>query len=161
MKEVQKEIMKHQTVYLAADGTEFSTKEECTKYEESALGVIRARVSKLITFDTRKTYEDGWSVLGGMNDNEVVAFKPATQEDCDTLLQLILLENPYWARDDIKEDREERYKTIVEAWKNNDVVIFGINCDDEFYFINSRQNIINNLHNMDLILDKEVADEKK
>lgn len=157
MKEVQKEIMRHQTVYVAADGTEFSTREECIKYEESALGVIRAKVSKLITFDTRNTNEDAWTVLGGLDDNEIVAFKPNTQEDCDALMQLIIIENPYWGRDDMKEERDARYNTIVEAWKNNDVVIFGINCDEEFYYINSRQNIINNLHNMDLILDKEAT----
>lgn len=157
MREVEKEVVSHKTVFVATDGTEFQDKTECIEYEKSALGVVRTKAAKLITFDTRKTNEDGWSVLGGMNDNEVIAFKPATQEDCDTLLQLILLENPYWARDDMKEDREERYKTIVEAWKNNDVVIFGINCDGELYFINSRQNIINNLHNMDLILDKEAT----
>ena len=161
MKEEEREIITYNPIFIATDGTEFSTREECIKYEESALGTVKARVSKLIVFDTRGTNEDAFDVLGGYDDNEIVAFKPSTQEDCDALMQLILLENPYWGRDDMKEKRDARYNAIVEAWKNNDVVIFGTNCDDEFYFINSRQNIINKLNTMDLILDKEVPNEKK
>lgn len=159
MKEEKKEIINYKTIFVATDGTEFSNREECTKYEESALGVIRAKVSKLITFDTRNTNEDAWTVLGGLDDHEVVAFKPNTKEDCDVLMQFILLESPYWNNEDMKERREARYNAIIEAWKNNDIVIFGINCDGEFYYINTRQNIISKLNNMDLILDKEVPNE--
>lgn len=155
MKEEKREIINYNTIFVATDGTEFSTREECAKYEESALGVIRTKVSKLIAFDSRNTSDDAWTILGGYDDNDIVALKPTTLDDCDTIMHLILLENPYWNKEDMKEKREKRYNIIVEAFKNNDIVIFGINCEGEFYFINSRQNIINKLNNMDLILDKE------
>ena len=159
MKEEKKEIINYNTIFVATDGTEFSTREECTKYEESALGVIRTKVSKLIAFDSRNTSDDAWTILGGYDDNDIVALKPTTLDDCDTIMQLILLENPCWNKEDMKEEREKRYNIIVEAFKNNDIVIFGINCEGEFYFINSRQNIISKLNNMDLILDKEIPNE--
>jgi hypothetical protein len=34
------------------------------------------------------------------------------------------------------------------AYKENDILIFGVNCDGEYYFINSRANIIDNLLNL-------------
>jgi len=48
MKEVTKEKIQKYAMYEALDGTEFHDKAECQKYEESAKGVIRARIAKLI-----------------------------------------------------------------------------------------------------------------
>ena len=47
MKEVTKEKVQKYTVYEALDGTEFHDKAECEKYEESAKGVVKARIAKL------------------------------------------------------------------------------------------------------------------
>ena len=56
MKEIIKDktVVEHYTVYQATDGTEFNSSEECRKYEESALGVIRSKIAKPIVYDTRK-----------------------------------------------------------------------------------------------------------
>jgi hypothetical protein len=35
------------------------------------------------------------------------------------------------------------------AYKQKDALIFGITCEGDYYFINSRQNIVNNLLNLD------------
>lgn len=146
MKETVKEftrVEKH-TVWQAADGTEFSNCEDCKRYEESALGVMKVKISKLRVGKG----ENAWELMGGMDDHMIVALKPYSKEDADTIMQFMLLENP-WLNDDCrKELREQRYNTICNAYKNDDIILFGINYDNEYYFINSRQNIINNLNNL-------------
>ena len=40
MKEITKEVKNTYTVYQASDGTEFNSKEECKKYEDTAKCVL-------------------------------------------------------------------------------------------------------------------------
>ena len=47
MKKLEKDLITKYTVFQAVDGTEFSQKEECEKYEESALGVLRGKIKRL------------------------------------------------------------------------------------------------------------------
>ena len=44
----------------------------------------------------------------------------------------------------------------VSTYDNDDIVLFGINCDGDYYWINSRQNIVDNLVNFG---KKEEAEE--
>lgn len=50
MKEITKERthVEKYTVYQASDGAEFINYEECKKYEDSALGVARGNIAKLV-----------------------------------------------------------------------------------------------------------------
>lgn len=141
MKEITKELTTKYTVYQAVDGTEFSQKEECVKYEKSALGVLRGKIKKLTICEP----QDAWMLMGGYDDHQVIAVKPQTETDVDTILQWYYLEHPYILEDYRETERKRLEDVIMEAWKNDDVVLFGINCEKEYYFINSRQNIINNL----------------
>ena len=149
MEKIQKEktITEYIDMYKAIDGTEFYSKEECKAYETSALGVMRSRISKLIVADTRKTSEDAWSLLGGMDDNEVVGIRMKTKEDVNTVCQFFLLEFPYYSREEHSEMKEEKFAIIEKAFKDEDIILFGINCDGDYYFINSRQGIIDKLNN--------------
>ena len=75
------------TKYIADDGTEFYSIEECEKYEKSALFVMKAKL-KLIA----DTNEDEFSV-GGCYDDAVEVFDVQTREDLDNLkayLHLVL-----------------------------------------------------------------------
>lgn len=141
MKEITKETSTKYTVYQAVDGTEFTQKEECVKYENSALGVLRGKIKRLTICEP----QDAWILMGGYDDHQVIAVKPQTEVDVDTILQWYYLEHPYILEDFRKAERERLEKVIMEAWENSDIVLFGINCEKEYYFINSRQNIINNL----------------
>ena len=152
MKEIIKERTKVEkyTVYQAVDGTEFNSLEECEKYEESALGVIRSKIAKLIVYDTRKIPgEDAWTIMGGCNDHDIVAVKMNTATDLDVVKQWLLLECPYYNSEGRKELKAKRFEIFEEAYNNEDVLIFGMNCDNEGYFINSRQNIIDKLSSLD------------
>ena len=145
-----KEIVKERTnvekykVYQATDGTEFMNYEECRIYENSALGVVRGNVAKLIVGRTN----DAWELMGGNDDNSVIAIKMNCAADVDLVKQLFLLEHPYYNETERKKLKQEKFDIIDNAYNNGDVVLFGINCDGDYYFINSRQNIINNLNNL-------------
>ena len=145
-----KEIVKERTnvekykVYQATDGTEFMNYAECKVYEESALGVVRGNISKLIV----GRGVNAWDLMGGNDDNSVIALKMNCAADVDLVKQLFLMEHPYYNEDNRVLLKQEKFNTIEEAYNNNDVLLFGINCDGDYYFINSRQNIIDNLNNL-------------
>ena len=146
MKEVIKErtAVEKYKVYQASDGTEFINCEECGKYEESALGVVRGNITKLIVGRSN----NAWELIGGSDDNSVIAIKMNCAADVDLVKQLFLLEHPYYNADERKELKQKKFDIIDTAYNNNDAVLFGINCDGDYYFINSRHNIIDNLNNL-------------
>lgn len=155
MKEIKeektREVKETFTYYEAPDGTRFTDPEECSKYETSAKGVMREKVKPLMSEP-----KNAWEVMGGYDDNLVVAVSLPEESTVDTILQWFFLEFPWYLEDHQKEKREEVVKTITEAYIKNDVLLFALNCEDEYYFINSRQNIINNLLNL---TKKEKKDE--
>ena len=158
MKEVIKDktIVEHYTVYESFDGEEFSTKQECRKYEESALAVMRGKVARLIVHDTSKVSgEDAWTIMGGCDDHDIVAFKLDIIEDADTFLQFLFLECPWYLNESHAERKKEVEDIIIKACKDKDLIIMGKNCDGDYYFINSRQNIIDKLMGLDKKEDKK------
>lgn len=151
MKTIQKEVkrIEHVTMYQAPDGTEFNSADECLKYENSAKGVMRSRISDLIVYDSRNTSEDAWSILGGMDDNDIIGVKMNTMDDFNTVCQFFLLESPWYNGEERKEQRNAKIKIIKEAFCVGDIVLFGITCDDDCYIINSRMGIINTLNSLE------------
>lgn len=145
IKETKREIVETKTYYEAVDGTVFNSPEECMKYENSALGVLRGRVSALIVSEKA----NAWDLMGGYDDNAVVAIAVPRDEDINTILQLIYLESPHLTCDEYESRRKEIDDTISKAHEEKDVILLGINCEDEYYFINSRNNIINKLKSLD------------
>lgn len=141
MEEFKKTI--YVKAYKAVDGTEFDSKEECLKYEKSALGVIKGKFSKLIVGEA-----DAWKTMGGYDDHKVVAVKPSSQKDIDTILQFVYLEQPYYLDECRKAWRENFENILLMALGDNDTILFGLNCEEEYYFINSLKNITNNLNKL-------------
>lgn len=142
MKEIQEEIKSYVTMYQASDGTKFHDEEECKKYELSAKGAVRDKLSKLIVSDTRGTTYDAWSIFAGCDDHEVIAVKMDFEKDFDTVLQFIHLEFSWY-----NTENKEVFQIIEKAFKEKDVVLFGITSDGDYYFINSRNNLIANINN--------------
>lgn len=150
MKEVTKEKVQKYTVYEALDGTQFHDKAECEKYEQSAKGVIRARIAKLTVGKANE-----WDLLAGSDDHEVIGIKMQTGRDLEYVKQFLLMECSWYNSNTIA--RDEIFAIIEDAFDDNDIVLFGINCDGDYYWINSRQNIINNLMNLDKKEDEKVS----
>ena len=150
-----KTIVEQYTVYEAFDGEEFHTSEECRKYEESALGVVRSKIAKLIVYDTRKiSGEDAWTIMGGCDDHNIVAIKMSNAADLDLVKQWLLLECPYYSDEGREEIKAKRFAIFEDAYNNGDILIFGMNCDNDGYFINSRQNIIDKLNSFDQLKEE-------
>ena len=147
MKEITKErtVTEKYTLYEAFDGQEFTDKKECQKYEESALGVARGKVQSLFV----STGNDAWTLMGGCDDHEIIAVKFEDITDTDTFLQWLYLECS-WYLDDLRRERKAEVESIVRiAFDRKDVILMGRNCNGDYYFINSRQNIIDNLMALD------------
>lgn len=141
MKEVTKEKVQKYTVYEALDGTEFHDKDECKRYEDTALCVLKSKIKNLIVTDE----VDAWNLIGGYEDNSVFGVKVSTVEDADILKQWLLLEYPYLQEEEHIGRKEKEFNKIDSAI--GDIYLLGINCDREWYVINSRQNIVDNLVN--------------
>lgn len=138
MKKIQKEVItkSYVDVFVANDGTEFSSQSECKKYDESAKGVLLAKYAPMVV----KTFsEEDIFCVGSENYVEVASVK--TQEDADILLQLYILEHPYINDEGHKEVREEIVSKLNSAI--GDFMVVGRGYDrDDFYFYGSRKSII-------------------
>jgi len=146
MKEIKKEITNYIYQYESFDGILFDTKEECEKYEKSAEGVLKLKFQELIVDKA-----DAWDLMRGYEDNEVVGVKLTKEEDKDTVLQLYLFLNPYYTKDNISKERKqwlEQCKSYInDAYENKDILLLGINCEGDYYFIGPKNKFIENLKN--------------
>ena len=156
MKEVQVETKSFKTIYRAVDGTDFTNKEDCEQYEQSARGVIMGRFKRLIITET-----DEWELLRGDNEHGVYALKIESQADIDTVLQAYYLDNPYRLKDDgIQAKYRERYESLCDrAYKEKDLLLMGTNCDGELYFLDTRNAFIERLNNLDKPKEEEFKNE--
>lgn len=134
MKIVKEEKKYTVEVYEAIDGTVFSTKEECIKYEETAQCVIRKKFNDLIEHSS-----DECSLFNCGSDDYIIDFvKPNTQDTANIIMQMLELYN---ANDD------RARKLIKEAQENSDYLLIGHNSyDKDYYYIwDTRTNILNNI----------------
>jgi hypothetical protein len=145
MKEITKERVQKYTVYQAVDGTEFNTVEECQKYDNSAKGVLRGKLKDLIVNDKY----NGWDLMGGDEEHAIIAVKVPTEADIDVVLQNYYIDNPWILQDGREEFRNELILAVNQAYREQDVVLFGINCDADLYCIDTRKNIIDRLNKLD------------
>lgn len=132
-------------VYKAFDGQEFTDKKECQKYEESALGVLRSRMLSCIV---NKDF-DAWTLMGGVDDNIVVAVKLNNEKDLMHFFQWLWVECPWYLNKTHEKRKKEVEEAINTAYQNKDLILLSQNYEGNYYFINSRQNIINNLMGLD------------
>ena len=144
MKEIKTERTVYDISYEAVDGTSFTNKEECEKYDNSALGVLRGKVKE---FAVNKPVDE-WELLGG-EDHMVIGFAIPHPHQIDIFLQWLLLECPWYSNEHHVERWAEIQQIIKKTQEQGDIILMGQNCDGDFYFINSRQNIIDNLMNLD------------
>ena len=105
-------------VYVANDGTEFSDRDQCKKYEESAMGVLMSKIKPLMVREIAAEDIHGY----GSSDETVQIFKVESQEDADALLQT------YFITHDIKKDCKEpwaiRSKDLIQRALNDKEMLF-------------------------------------
>ena len=146
-----KEIIKERTniekyiMYQATDGTEFNSREECANYEASARGVLRGRLKEFIVNDSY----DCWDLMGGDEYNACLAITVPTEEAKDVILQNYYLDQSWILESSNSAHKERVDNAVQQAFENNDIIFFGLNCDDDLYLIDTRMNIINRLNSLD------------
>lgn len=129
MKKIQKERVSYYDVYVANDGTEFNSQEECQKYDNSALGVVRARYEKLVV--KTKTEDD---ILGiGSCEVVVKVLRIKSEEDVNTVMQMFLLENPHLM--DNKDRVEKTEKIISLAFTEDDFLVVNHGYDYDAFWV--------------------------
>ena len=151
MKEVAKTKEVKYTVFQAVDGTEFNSKEDCEAYDNSSKGVLRGKLKALTVNDEY----NGWDLMGGNEDNKILAISVPSQAAVDIILQNYYLDQSWILNDGREEYRNKVILAVNQAYKEKDVILFGINCNDNLYLIDTRNNIINRLNNIDKKEEKE------
>lgn len=145
--EIKREIKETLTFFEAVDGTRFQDKEECRKYEDTARCILRTRLKELEVWRGNE-----WDLLKGCDDHDVIALQLQSQEDVDTVMQAFLIDNPYYLKDGDERTQkwlEERKDMAEKAYKENDLLLMGLNCDDDLYFFDTRNGFIERLNNLD------------
>ena len=123
------------TKYIADDGTEFYSVEDCKKYEQSALFVMRSKLKFIADTDQEEFSVDGCC------DNGVEGFDIQTQEDLDNLkayLHLVLSIHGVRNFDSYFDDSEYSFGNAtvgheVIIWWNYDQDHFWIYGDGGIY----------------------------
>lgn len=137
MKEITKQRTVDYTVYQAEDGTEFSNKRECEIYDNSALGILFAKLRN-ITLNKESQYD---LFTFGSDDCETHIIVPKTMEDLETIqrifhiathanlelgkeyLNTIILMHLYWDNNNIDNCWLTFFNKCVEAMTNNEFTI--------------------------------------
>lgn len=143
MKEVTKERKVLDILYEAVDGTRFNSREECLRYEESAQGVLKARLMELVYYSGS---ED--NILGtGSNEDTLYGVKLKEEKDKDVVLQLYLLDHPYLLKE--KDNKWiKRAKDLIEfAYKEKDILLVGEDYEGAFFILDAARNIVDRLYN--------------
>ena len=120
MKEVVKEVIKRETIWVASDGTQFTSKEECQKYENTAKCVIRTRYSSLIVKSLRE--ED--LLINGCYDNIIDVIKLDDSSDINTVLAMCKLYG-----------YDEEETVCKRALKSDSYILINKGYDDDSFWI--------------------------
>lgn len=83
MKEKKIENITYATVYVANDGTEFCTKEDCAKYERTYACALKSR---LMAMAINEDSEENMFARGSC-DSSVIVVIPRSEKDIDTIKQ--------------------------------------------------------------------------
>lgn len=109
MREVKRtRTIEEVTGYEATDGTYFTTKEECKKYEESALGVLAGRITK---------YRIGETTIYGLldegsDDCGVDIYRIPDADAAQSIAQYVVLQT-----------RDNTYSTMFDKYIGKEVII--------------------------------------
>lgn len=128
MQVIKKERITTYEVYSAMDGTEFSTAEECRKYENSAKCVLLTKYDECC--DVITTNEEEVFYVG-CADNTIDIVKMNKPEAVTIILQLISLYNPHTR----KEDLDNRLKILQEYYEKGSTFIISRGYDDNEFWL--------------------------
>lgn len=138
MKQIEKTRTITEIKYQAIDGTEFDDKNECLKYDNTALAVMMSRYKPLVV----KSMSE-WELFGtGCDDSICDIVKLNEDSDVNILMFLIAYSNSHYTDTRLHEIEEK----ILTAVGNNDKIIIyrGYNNED-FRLCNTVLGVVNSI----------------
>lgn len=147
MKETEKTRTKteYYHVYEASDGTEFTNRDECLKYEESAKCVLLTKYDQMDIVDT---CEEGVFTVG-CEDNSYDIVKVDTEKDAELIMQITLLYQNYLQNEKYSEIRDRKWnmiKSCIGDVDNRLIVYRGYCGDDDFNPVTTYKDLIEEIH---------------
>lgn len=118
MKEVVIEKIVKETRYEAIDGTIFTNREECIKYDNTARAVLLSKYNKLVL----KRLPESELLGSGSDECEIEIISVNNSEDIKTVMQLVGLENHHLLKKEYQDKYTKYMETLEYALKNNDLV---------------------------------------
>ena len=144
MKEITKEMKSTYTVYQAIDGTEFNSKEECQKYEDTAKCLLLTKYKPLV----KRTVSE-YDIFNTGSDEYMIDILQylSSESDIDILIQLNRL---YYSGRRLDDDFYDNMRSKLEkCLKNRDIVLIGRGTEydgyDNFYILATLQEITDNI----------------
>ena len=133
MKEVVKEVIKKEIFWEALDGTSFTSKAECEKYEYTANCVIRTRYKSLIV----KSLREEELFITGCYDNIIEIIKLDDSSDINTVLAMCKLYG-----------YDENEAVCKKALKNDSYILINRSYDnDSFWIMGTIDDILQDISN--------------
>ena len=144
MKEIIKEVKNTYTVYQASDGTEFNSKEECKKYEDTAKCLLLTKYRPLV----KKTVTE-IDVFNTGSDEYMVDILQCLRDEADIDI-LIQLHRLYNSGRKINDDFYNNLRSKLEkCFEDKDIILIGRGTEydnyDNFYVLTTLQEISNNI----------------
>lgn len=144
MKEITKEKKSTYTVYQAVDGTEFGSKEECQKYEDTAKCVLLTKYKPLV-----KRTASEWDIFNAGSDEYMIDILQylSSESDIDILIQLHRL---YCSGRKLNDEHYVDMRNKLEkCLKNRDIVLIGRGTEydgyDNFFILTTLQEVTDNI----------------
>ena len=131
MKTVKEEKKYTVDVYEAIDGTRFSDKAECEKYEKSAKCLLLSKYNKLVI----KRDSEYNICRCGSEDEYVDIVKILCREDIDVIMQTLGVINPHLLEEGYKEKYDEYQGILIKAWEEGDLVFIYRGYDNNSFSI--------------------------
>lgn len=93
-KTIEKTMIVKETIYEAIDGTVFTSKEECRKYDETSEAIVKARFLAFSKEEalTSEAYHAIRNTEIITTDYKIYRSTPKTQNDCDTIVRIVAQE---------------------------------------------------------------------
>lgn len=144
MKPIEIEKVTKVTRYEAIDGTTFTTKEECVKYEDTAKCVLLTKYKPLV-----KRTASECDIFNTGSDEYMIDILQylSSESDIDILIQLHRL---YCSNRNLNDDFYNKMRSKLEkCLKNRDIVLIGRGTEydgyDNFYILTTLQDITDNI----------------
>lgn len=134
MKEIKQECVTYTTRYEAFDGTTFTDKTQCLKYEETAECVIKKKFLDIVKYKDSEC-----SIFGCGSDDYIIEFVKVDSDEIATIIMQIL---------ELSHNNDERARALIERAKNTkDYLLIGHNeYDDNYYYAwDTREGILTNI----------------